>query len=659
MGIIKKAVNTVAVSANGNDNFAKFFRNRSLKYYQKEYSPRFFVEHFNAVKSIIKLFTGYGGIQKNHVILHAPTQSGKTSVMTLLYNVVNESFLKEILKIKKIIYITGDNQIALSDQSMDRFWKQCSFSDYPIRLSGKECCKAEDYQDRENEWKKTGRTPFIMIRNNDCKKFKNVFTTLNNTLLMVDESHYGTKEESSQLNQLFQNFGKDFSGDPQKLVKQNTYILSVSATPYNEEYADKVNNHDELLKGIVYYKPGNGYMGFKDLYEKGMVEGLSDNNIARSKEDFKNFLEKEREKMDAILKKEAKRCAIIMRMQGSKTLLKSIGEKGLKKIAAKYGFKLNIITSGKTNIDYEGTYDLIRMSQNKGGENILTIVKQGFSYGISIPDDIKPLIATIYDFRPDVGSTTTDSTEQGLLRRMTGYHPNKLNEYLKIYIAQNHLDGLVAYHVNIPPADSPNPIKERKAKIECSFEEWNSAVYHPSDKKTADDVKKLHIELWNNSKREPLIFNGKVVDDFFARHTDFDYDALFETGMKAKIGTITKIAEVFNKEVMKGRFNFDLLVDARRQIGDKSQNDQICQTLGFVTPILSNSSRKGWREAENAGKEGWAFIIDLRNRKCKKGIEIRIPYGNIGFSKDVVELKQRVAYDGYMSKEIKAECTYL
>ena len=234
--IIRKTTNTVAVSVKDGNIFGDFFKKCSLNYFVEKYSDKFKKEHYDAIKDIIHV---YADLQKNHVILHAPTQSGKTTVMTLLYNIVNECesylALKKFLGIKKVIYLTGDNQCELSEQSMKSFREQCELSIPPIRLSGKNPCSVEEVPNLIKEWVKSGKTPFIMAKNGDCKKIREKLKdfNLNNTLIMVDESHYGTREVDSQLNKLFHEFGKDFSGDPKKLLKTNTYILSVSATPYN------------------------------------------------------------------------------------------------------------------------------------------------------------------------------------------------------------------------------------------------------------------------------------------------------------------------------------------------------------------------------------------------------------------------------------------
>lgn len=646
--IVRKATNTIAVSLKNENALNNFFVKCTLDYFVKKYSDKYKIEHYNAVKNII---TSIVEFQQNHIILQAPTQSGKTTVMTLLYLVCNDSFIRNMLGIKRIIYLTGDNQVELSNQNMKRFWEQCSLPKPPIRISGKNACGLTEVNNKMSEYEDKGRIPFLMIRNQDCKKFKNILNSLSNTLIMIDESHYGTRQINSQVNKLFQSFGKDFSGDPKKLVKHNTYVLSVSATPYNEEWADNSNNNGNLLKGIVSYKPGNGYIGFSGLFHNNMIEGVKDNSIVKDIDKFKDFLKEQRDKMDEIYEKTKNKCAMIVRMQGEKTVLRSLGEKNLKTITAKYGFDIKIITSEVENIDYLSAYDMIRYSQFEGGDNVLVIVKQGFSYGITIPDDIKPYIATIYDYRPHTGKeTTTDSTEQGLLGRMTGYHTKGINEYLKIYINEAMLLGLYGYHIS-GELDSPNIAKSKSQKCRCTREEWDNRVYQATDKKSAEQVKMSHIDIWNNPMNVPLIFSGKVVDEFFERHPEFDYDELFNVAKRGiKQGTIPPIAEAFNKEVLKGRFKTPI-ADTRRQSSD---NDSIAKNLGYTTPILSNNARPKWRLPENEGKEGWLFIVDIRNRKGKKGIEIRVPWGYIGFSKDLTVYQDRKLYKGYDKLELEA-----
>ena len=214
------------------------------------------------------------------------------------------------------------------------------------------------------------------------------------------------------------------------------------------------------------------------------------------------------------------------------------------------------------------------------------------------------------------------------------------------------LIGLKGYHID-RTLDSPNVANTKNVKCRCTKEEWDNRIYQPTKTKDADKVKRSYIVLWNNPMNVPLVFNGKVVDDFFERHPEFDYKELFDVTKNSPIknNTISPIADAFNLEVLKGRFKTQI-VDARRQISD---DDHIADNLGYTTPILSNSSRWLWRTPENEGKEGWAFIADIRKRNGRKGIEIRIPWGYIGFSKDLITYRDRVVYNGYNKTPTKEE----
>lgn len=94
--IIRKATNTVAVSLSEENVLSSFFTKYTLDYFVKKYSDKYMIEHYNAVKNIITSIVEH---KQNHIILEAPTQSGKTTVMTLLYLICNDSFIRTKLGI--------------------------------------------------------------------------------------------------------------------------------------------------------------------------------------------------------------------------------------------------------------------------------------------------------------------------------------------------------------------------------------------------------------------------------------------------------------------------------------------------------------------------------------------------------------------------------
>ena len=75
------------------------------------------------------------------------------------------------------------------------------------------------------------------------------------------------------------------------------------------------------------------------MEEEGIIEGIESNPQVTEKTEFVKFLKGQREKMDKIFEEtNGQRHAVIMRMQGKKTLITKLDKQELSKIAAKYGF---------------------------------------------------------------------------------------------------------------------------------------------------------------------------------------------------------------------------------------------------------------------------------------------------------------------------------
>lgn len=89
-----------------------------------------------------------------------------------------------------------------------------------------------------------------------------------NSLILIDESHYG-----SDKNQILDKFLKNIvclnpNGDNEPLIKNNIYVVSISATPM----AEFLNaNISEFKKKIVPLKNSKGYFGIVDMFENDQV----------------------------------------------------------------------------------------------------------------------------------------------------------------------------------------------------------------------------------------------------------------------------------------------------------------------------------------------------------------------------------------------------
>lgn len=69
--------------------------------------------------------------------------------------------------------------------------------------------------------------------------------------VLLDESHYGAGE-SGRIDKSMQTAGLPMAGGSPEMHRKNTYVLSVSATPFAEVLAE------ESKKRVVFMRPGAG-----------------------------------------------------------------------------------------------------------------------------------------------------------------------------------------------------------------------------------------------------------------------------------------------------------------------------------------------------------------------------------------------------------------
>lgn len=597
-----------------NTNFLRKIRSEKKKLMGKD----FFSEHFDASIEILKIMASEKP-HTNHIILDSPPQVGKTSVMEMVYKLLNYDNLYEKYGIKNVIYMTADNG------------------------SGKGALKFQTKNRFENHWKNYIHTlPIEFLKGSDFDKY---IHSIPNTLLMVDETQHGWREITSRGQKFLQLNGVNFcSAD--ELQDMNTYILSVSATTENERYGDKVLK----LKPIVELKAGKGYLGFKDFYEMGCIKPVTDDNFINTYEKLDLFLGNQSKKLKKIYKETGISKCVILRLFDNKKNDFFTDSDTFENIASNNGFTVEVITCKESKIDYPQIEMSIFYNCNHYKENgmkfHLIVIKNAFSYGITIKPETKKLIATCYDVRKDTNST--EATLQGLLGRMSGYGCKRSDFFdLDIYINETHYNGIIEGKINLTNEYS-TPLKssERTVRVKCEKKEY--------------DGDKRNIVVFNNKNKQPLVFEGKEVDDFFKKHKkDYPLDVLFQkekiVRKKGEESIIGKIVKDFLKETgiwEKYGFNNDNVFELRRKI---SVNDQYAERICTRDPIVNSLSRTKWCNEENAenGAIAWGGLIDITkaNEKTLKGIVIKVPYGNVGFAKITNETKlkskKRKLYPGY------------
>ena len=94
-----------------------------------------------------------------------------------------------------------------------------------------------------------------------------------NSLILIDESHYGS-DKRQVLNQFLTKIvGIKPTGDNTPLIENNIYVVSISATPMAEFIQAK---NSEFKKKIIPLKNSDGYYGIVDMFDNNKIHNASD-----------------------------------------------------------------------------------------------------------------------------------------------------------------------------------------------------------------------------------------------------------------------------------------------------------------------------------------------------------------------------------------------
>lgn len=382
-------------------------------------------------------------LKTNHVVVKGFTQSGKTGVFTALINIIIRENLSTILGINKFIYLTGDNSKALPKQTesriKDQTFVQRDKNNVYVDLDGDN--KTIDVRDGSKI------LPIHLIKNSDCRKCD---VELSNSVIFIDESHYGTTKIQNSVNVFLQNNGINLQ-NPSALEDKHIYIISNSATPYKEIESDVAHN-----KQYVLLEPGENYIGIDDF--NGQVE-KQEEHIMKDDGAFLNFMEMEiYDHLKDLENKTNIHKAVILRYSGKKQYLLDELDKNK--------FYVREFNSNDNAIDYRAIEDAIIM-QNlmfenkllKGEKNInipflIVVIKGAYRMGISIPSEAKRLIGAVYDVT--LSKDNYETTEQGLLGRMCGYYNDEEWKNIKFYLNGDHWERLYDYYHNTSYEDLCN-----------------------------------------------------------------------------------------------------------------------------------------------------------------------------------------------------------
>ena len=181
-----------------------------------------------------EIFTHFTTTALRYGLLRASLQAGKTGTYQHL---MRKMFKKNI--IDRAYILCGSHEIELLNQ---------------VRQDVKDWFGSSPY----------AHSIEVIFRQDFHKKKM----TTRRALIVVDESHLvsGTNQT---LNQFLMKHGLSMAGTTDKMIREETYLLSVDATPYAEESAMSYGNSNPKFRVVL--QNGDGYYGIKDYHRDGLL----------------------------------------------------------------------------------------------------------------------------------------------------------------------------------------------------------------------------------------------------------------------------------------------------------------------------------------------------------------------------------------------------
>ncbi|MDE7389861.1 MAG: DEAD/DEAH box helicase family protein [Lachnospiraceae bacterium] len=482
-------------------------------------------------------------VRTNHVILVAKMQSGKTGTCNAITNMIMTTALRKELAVKRVLFITGMNDCGLANQTYERVLEQV----IPATDS--------NIYDGTKATAKNKNCKYYVLKNSNLKKFTE---DINGSLIFIDEAHFGSKERNV-LTKFMLSKGIDWK-NKNSLISNNVYIVSVSATPFEEIISDTAE-----CKPMVILKTSDNYVGVSEYIEKGLIHQATKNDIDDGS--IFSYIEDAYERME----ENSEKGIVIVRTRkfdafyANKFITDNFDIHEMYASGSKIEYdKLNdIMTSmvekNNANNKADYTFDRAQSALVAQGEKtpsvakveikpLLVLIKGAFRAGITITRKAKDLIYMIYDY-----SAGADTTAQALLGRMCGYRDIEHT----VFNTHFYLNSVFAQMY----ADWENDFKNKEL-VPCSKTKWvwMDKEYQGSDIQfgtkscgnfainlTSDDVKEIyfacgqHTRGQNKSTAEIL---PKILKKY---HKEIEYDYFIEAYMSGR--------QKYAKSVVEKRFD--------------------------------------------------------------------------------------------------------
>lgn len=316
----------------------------------------FHANQYIAAKHIVRAFRG-GDIA--YALLWAEVQSGKTGT----FHCVAQMMLERGL-IDRVYLLCGSNELTLYNQALE---------------------------DRD-----TYATPSMEVVFR--QHFERTELNVERTLLIVDESHID-QSQGQMLSKFLGKYDLNLSGTLPVMLENETYILSVDATPY-AEFAAHVHGRS-LPKHVEMLTPGTGYFGPAQYHASGLIHETF--SIMERPDRFQALVA-------AYCMRPLKWCLV--------RVTKDETASALTAIATECGYRILSYTSDKTEVAItakEKTSARMPCLEDPPTAPTIVVIKGRLRAGKVVP---KAHVGFVWE---DSINPKTDTIVQSLLGRMCGY----------------------------------------------------------------------------------------------------------------------------------------------------------------------------------------------------------------------------------------------
>lgn len=532
----------------------------------------------NAARKII-MRLGSNTTRSNHVILVAKMQSGKTGVCNAVVNVLNKSKLYRNLAIKKYLFISGMNDCGLKNQTHERVLGQIDDAHDTNVVNG--CVRVPK------------GAKYHVLKNSDLPHYNG---NIDNSLIFIDESHYGSNEKNV-LTQFLAKQGIDWK-DKNDLISRNIYIVSVSATPFDEAVSDTVH-----CKDLVELDTTDSYVGVSEYLNNDLIFDASKEDICEEGPIFDFIMDAHNRMLD-----NDERGVIFIRTRKFDIIkdnpyvqrhfnIFEMYASGSKIEYKKLDYMLEKITSNNTLFRRSE-----RTSTTKRVKPLIVLIKGAFRAGITIKEKYKDVIYMVYDF-----SVKADTTAQALLGRMCGYRSsltNIGNNYF--YINKKFANMYASWEQNF----------QNGALIPCHNlkMEWMDNGYVGDDvvfgskpcgnftiKLTDDEVKEIYLKC--KGRRNKVVHLGDYFHNILQTHNvlvPYDYINEIQTSGKNR----------YAKSSQTKRFD------------SFSEDSLVFQFRPEKIKAFKKDTNRDYLTRDDLGKKCVSFVLDAEIEEDKKTLTV-------------------------------------